>query len=301
MIDSRQLRIFVTLARKLNMGRAAEELGLTKSALSHALKTLETETACQLFERSSRGFILTQAGARLLAEAEPILRQLQTLQDNLLSTQKRRTGRLRLGGSATACLHLIPPVLREFRESFPDYRIEITLVNSSSAEEMLADDRLDLAVVLEPQASSRAHFIPVAEDRLAFLLNPLHPWALREKVDRSELAEQKIILPLRRSETYRMIEAYFRREGTTVRPFIEVDSEETIKRFVQLDLGIGICPLWMARQELQQGLMRSMPLGRRKLTRRWVVMSPPKRKFDFAENLFIGICHSIAPNVMKLA
>jgi DNA-binding transcriptional LysR family regulator len=207
-------------------------------------------------------------------------------------------GTLRLGGSATACLHLIPSILREFRESFPEHTIQITQVNTMDAALMLQERRIDLAVIPEPADHHGGQFIVAAEDRLAFLLNPLHPWAIRNKVDRATIPREHFILPSRRIETHARIEAYFRAERIKIRPFIEIDSEGAILKLVQLDLGIGILPNWLARDELERGILKSLPLGRRKLTRRWGILAR-KRRLDFAENLFVGICKHVVSRMLK--
>jgi DNA-binding transcriptional LysR family regulator len=299
MIDSRQLRVFMVLVRHLNMSRAAEELKLTSSAVSHCVKALEADLGCRLFERSSRRVALSEAGLRLAGEAAAILRRMEAARARLHVAAARQSTRLRLGASDTVCQHVMPPVLREFRESFPDHAIEIAMVNTAGAEKLLAENRIDLAIVIKPQRPGRMEFMEIAGDRLVFLLNPLHPWASRNKIERSEMAAQRLILPGRRSETFRLIEAYFLREGMPLRPFIEIDSDEAIKQFARLDLGIGICPAWMAAQEIEQGLLRSFPLGRRKIVRTWGILTRRKHQLDFAQNLLVGMCRDVAKNVMK--
>jgi len=299
MIDSKQLRVFTTLVRHLNMSRAAEELKLTTSAVSHCVKALETDLGCRLFERSSRRMVLSEAGAKLAGEAEAILKRMAAVRAKLAGGAGRRSTRLRLGASAAVCQHLLPPVLREFRESFPDHAIEIVLTAARPAERLLAENRIDLAIVIEPPRGCRMEFTALAGDSLAFLVNPLHPWALRNKVERSEIAAQRLILPNRRGGTFGVIEAYFLREKVAVKPFIEVDGEESLTAFVRLDLGVGIGPAWIARTEIEQGTVRAFPLGRRKIGRTWGVLTRRRHAPDFAENVFTGICRTVAKNVMK--
>ena len=110
-IDTQQLRIYVTLARTLNMSRAAEELRLTPSGVSHCLKTLEADLGCRLFNRSSRKFEISPAGREFLADAERILEQMKTVREKIKTWNDWRQGQLFIGANGTACQFLLPPVL----------------------------------------------------------------------------------------------------------------------------------------------------------------------------------------------
>lgn len=300
MIDSQLLRIFSTLARHLNMSRAARELGITTSGVSHALKKLEQDLDCQLFERNLHKLSLTRAGIQFAPEADAILRQMREARKGLESMSESDRGQLRVGVTATACHYLLPPTLREFLESFPEFTVRIEIVTARTAAEAIRSQRVDLALIPQPvQRSPRTEFFPFAQESLGFLLNPLHPWALRQKVQRAEIARQRFILPERDSGSYALIESYFRREKIRIHPFIEVGNEEASKQFVRLDIGIGIFPTWVAAAEVQEGVLVTLPIGRRRLTRTWGVMAPTGRKLTFAENVFVGISRNVVANTIS--
>jgi LysR family transcriptional regulator, low CO2-responsive transcriptional regulator len=292
-IDSQHLRVFTTIARTLNMGRAAEELKLTPSAVSHCLKALEADLGARLFERSSRRVALSEAGHAFVAEAEDVLGRMKAMRRKVREISDWRQGQLRIGANATACQYILAPTLREFRESFPDYTIRIEQCSSKEAIGFLADDRIDLGVFTEPASYPGMDFTPTVEDDLQFVVNPLHPWVAKRKAIREEIPTRKLILPERSSDTYGLIEAYFREEGITLQPIIEIANEDAIKQFVRLDLGIGILPRWISAQEVKQGLLVGLPLGRRQLRRRWGVLRSKARKLSFAENVFTNICRNV--------
>ena len=124
-LDSRQLRAFRVLARTGSFTQTARELHLTQSGISHSMKALETETGCRLLDRLGKKVVLTQAGEQLLQHTEKILSEMEAARESLKQLGKWGRGRLRLGASTTACQHLIPPVLREFKESFPEHTITL--------------------------------------------------------------------------------------------------------------------------------------------------------------------------------
>src|SRR6185369_8656500 len=115
--DLRQLRAFSVLARTGSFTQAARELHLTQSGVSHSMKALERETGCRLLDRLGKKMVLTQAGEQLLHHATRILKEMENAQAALAHLGKWGQGRLRLGASETACQYIIPPVLREFKES----------------------------------------------------------------------------------------------------------------------------------------------------------------------------------------
>jgi LysR family transcriptional regulator, low CO2-responsive transcriptional regulator len=297
-IDSQYLRVFCSIARHLNMGRAAQELKLTPSAISHCLKSLETDLGCRLYDRTSRKISLTPAGAEFLADADSILQRMTSARSRLRSWGDWRRGRLRVAASTTACQHILPPALREFRESFRDFTIQIEPCTSQQALGALGEGRADLAVFVQPLHAPGMNFIAIAVDELHYLVNPLHPWVSKRKANSDEISKQNLILPERASETHALIEAYFRKEGIRIQPFIEIGSEEATKQFVRLDLGIGLLPKWIAAAELQQGALASLPVGRRRLRREWGILHARNRKLSFPENVFVDLCRNVAKELM---
>jgi DNA-binding transcriptional LysR family regulator len=293
-IDSQHLRVYVTLARTMNMSRAAAELQMTTSGVSHCLRTLETDLGCRLFDRSSRRFALSPVGLEFLPEAELILDQMKNVRGRIRAWNDWRQGQLLIGANGTACQFLLPPILREFRESFPAFAIKIEQCSSRQAISLLMDEQLDLALLTEPaEHAPDIEFNRIGEDDLQFIVNPLHPWAVRRAAQRDDIPNCKLILPERGGNTYRLIESYFRNESIGIHPFIEIANEQAIKEFVRLDMGVGILPRWMAAPELADGLLQALPLGRRRLKRRWGVLHSRKRKLSLADDLFVSIARSV--------
>jgi DNA-binding transcriptional LysR family regulator len=291
-LDSRQLRAFVTLARTGSFTQTARELHLTQSAISHSMKALETDVGCRLLDRLGKKVALTQAGEQLLQHAQKILNEMDTARASLGKLGKWGRGRLRIGASTTACQHLIPPVLREFKESFPEHVITIEPGDTQSLVEALLQHRLDLALSLQPQNEPQLEFHPLFTDELCFIVGAQHPWAKDGKVERTEIAKQNYILYSKSSVTFRMVEDYFRREDLVLNAVLEVGSMEATKELVKLGLGISVLAPWIARQELEQRSLVALPLGRRKLQRNWGVMHWRGKRLGLAEETFIGLCRT---------
>jgi len=292
-IDSHQLLVFSTLASSLNMTRAARDLGLTPSAVSHCLKALEEDLGCRLFDRGPGQMALSPAGREFLGAARDILESMQDVRGRVRASSDWRQGQLRIGASGTACEFILPPTLREFRESFPGFTIKIEQTSSPQAFARLNEGQLDLALLTGASNFSTVEFNFIGEDDLQFFVDPLHPWAVKRKVSREDIPNHKLILPEKGSNTYALIESYFRGENIRIQPFIEIANEQAIKQFVRLGLGVGILPRWLAAEDVERGLLVGLPLGRRLLKRRWGLVYSKARKPNLAENLFVSICRRV--------
>lgn len=296
-IDSQYLRVFCVLARHLNMSRAAQELELTPSGISHCLKALESDLGCRLFERSSRKISLTPAGLEFRAEAEAILERMSNARSKLRSWIDWRRGGLRLGACNTACQYLLPLALREFRESFPAFTIQIRPCTAQQALDAITGEEIDLALFVEPARHAGVNFITIAQDELHFIVHPVHPWTKRRS--EKDVAKEKLILPERHNETYYLIDQYFEQEGIRIKPFIEIGNEDAIKQFVRLNLGVGLLPRWIAANEIEQGTLAGVSLGRRRLRRRWGILHGASRPLTFPESVFVNLCRSVAEGLMQ--
>jgi molybdate transport repressor ModE-like protein len=290
-LDSRQLRAFCTLARTGSFTQAARELHLSQSAVSHSMKALEREVGCRILDKLGKKAVLTQAGEQLLAHAEKILSEMAQARAELGRLGKWGHSRLRLGASTTACQHILPTVLREFKDSFPNCAITIEPGDTPEMIESLRAHKIDLALNLEPAAREQLDFRPMFTDELLFIVSPQHPWARAGKVPRDEIARQDYILYKRKSYTSAMIEAYFRHENIVLFSQLDMGNMEAIKELVKLGLGVSILAAWTAREELEEGSLVALPMGKRKLRRRWGILHWPGRRMSMAEETFIGLCH----------
>jgi DNA-directed RNA polymerase specialized sigma24 family protein len=148
----------------------------------------------------------------------------------------------------------------------------------------------------------------------AFAMNPADPdsaaWdelrpvlddALHElpETDRSEVAKRNYEIYNRNSQTFRLLDEYFREERVVLHTFIELGSMEAIKELVKLGLGVSIMAPWICEDEIGDGSLVALPLGRRKLVRSWGVMHWKGRRLTLAEETFVGLCRSVSENLLQ--
>lgn len=298
-LDSRQLRAFATLAQTGSFTRAAKRLFLSQSAISHSMRGLEQDVGCRLLDRMGKKVVLTQAGEQLLHHTEKILLEMDAARTSLQELGKWGKGRLRLGASSTACQYILPSVLRQFKESFPQCQISIEPADTERTLELLYQHRIDLAVTLEPKYEGTIEFLPLFTDELMFLVSPMHPWAVSGHVMRTEIPRQNYVLYKKASYTFRLVEEYFREEEMVLNTVIEFGSMEAIKELVKIGLGVGILAPWVAHQELSNGSLAALPLGRRKLKRNWGIVHIRGRRLSLAEETFIGLCRTATAELQQ--
>ncbi len=263
------------------------------------MKALEEDVGCRLLDRMGKKVSLTLAGEQLLHHAEKILQEMSTARDSLEHLGKWGKGRLRIGASTTACQYILPSVLREFKESFPDCIIAIEPGDTQEAIDLIHNNKVDLALTLEPRREEQMEFHSLFADELMFLVAPLHPWALKGHVERVEVPKQNYVLYNKKSYTFRTIEEYFRQEDMVLNTVIELGSMDAIKELIKLGLGVGILAPWIAQKELIEGSLVALSLGRRKLKRNWGILHWRGRRLSLQEQTFMDLCRSVTSDWAK--
>src|SRR5882724_5944216 len=209
-IDSRQIAAFAALVRHRSFTRAAEDLFLTQSAVSHAIKSLEGEIGCRLFERSGRNLSLTRAGEQFHQRTEKILSEMRAARVEIENLSSAPHGQLCVGVSPLACQYLMPRVLKEFKASHPKCNVLLEPGNRDSFLDLLHSHKIDFALTIEGPRTDDITFDQVFEDELRFFVSPQHAWGQMNRVPRTCFGQETIVIPDRSSQTFKLIEEYFR-------------------------------------------------------------------------------------------
>ena len=292
-LETRHLRAFAILVRTGSFTKAARELHLTQSAVSHSMKVLEQQAGCRLLDRTGKKATATEAGELLLVHAERILAEMAQARVALGRLGKWGQARLRLGASTTATQYILPGVLSALLGKSPKCAITIQPGDTPEMIEALRAHKIDLAVNLEPKRGESLEFRLLFTDELQFIVSRSHPWALAGRVTREEIPKQNYILYKRQSYTSAMIEEYFRADDIVLFSQLDMGNMEAIKELVKLGLGVSILASWTARKELDEGSLVALPLGRRKLRRRWGILHWQGRRMSLVEETFIALCRSV--------
>jgi DNA-binding transcriptional LysR family regulator len=194
-IDLRRLQVFVSAARSLSFAASAQQLGLTPSAVSHAIRSLEEELSCILFQRHGPRVTLTRAGIRLLPIARDLLSRMENLRSEvaLIEDESRQ---LRVMVPEILCATLLPRILPSFFECFPSIRFEAQVGESGDfAASALSERRCDLFIGWNAELPGDIVRRELWVEEFAIHIAPFHPLARFPRVDNRELARHTLLIP----------------------------------------------------------------------------------------------------------
>jgi DNA-binding transcriptional LysR family regulator len=284
--------MFCAVAESGSLVSAAGKLHLTSSAISHGIKSLETELGCRLFERVGNRLVLNHLGERLLAEVKPPLDALEAGAEVVKRLGKLGPNRLRIGAAASVCQHILPNVIRELKKSHGNLEIQVESGDMPEMMELLRANRVDIALGVAPDNPGGLDLRAVFRDELMFVFAPTHPWAAGRPITRDELRTQPLILYSRSSGTARAVEEFFHSMDMQPSTVMEIASIEAIKELVKLNLGVSLLAPWTANRELRRGWLRMRPVAAHPLRRNWVSATLGGRKLNRIEEAFCRLCRS---------
>jgi DNA-binding transcriptional LysR family regulator len=247
-IDLRQLRYFVTVADEMHFGRAAARLHMTQPPLSQAIQSLEAALGITLFLRTRRSVALTPAGHALLPEARRLLLQAAALPDLVKKAAAGESGRLSLAFISTADYSVLPSLLREFRERYPQVHIDLREATTDIQLEDLAQGRIDAGLLISPLPEKLRTELDCATmiSEPLILAAPQGLKAIRAKktVPLRSLNELPLIIfPRRIAPAFHdAILGCFRDAGLTPHIGQEAIQMQTIVGLVSAGMGIALVP-----------------------------------------------------------
>jgi DNA-binding transcriptional LysR family regulator len=234
-----QLRALVAIADTGSFSEAALQMDLSQSAVSHAIATLEDELGVILLSRSRQGAVLTAVGQQITEEARLVLRSLQNLCHQADLAKGLQSGEVRLAAFRSVATHILPEVIRQFREQYPHIPIAI---DEKSHYEMVEDAvRQGHADVGFTYLPTKADFESweLLRDRYLVLLPPT-PAPVASPLSWADLATYPLILPPSDDGDRQHLEGLLRRQGQTLKPAYSVREDSTILGMVERGLGATI-------------------------------------------------------------
>jgi len=291
-MDTRLLRVFCAVAESGSLVVAAGKVHLTPSAISHSLKSLETDLGCRLFERVGKRMVLNQAGEQLLSQIQAPLSALDSAAEAIKRLGKWGHTRLRIAASASACQHILPRVIRDLKKNDGEIELRIESGDTPRAIELLRSNKVDLALVIAPENTNGLESRPIFRDELMFVFSASHPWSDGRSITRDEIRAQQFIIYQRSSVTAEVIDEHFRQLEIVPNVVMEVDSIGAITELLKLNLGVSVLAPWTVEQELTRKTLKMRPLGAKPLRRQWSAISLATRRMTLAEENFCRLCRN---------
>ncbi len=234
------LQAFVEVVSLGSFSAAAERRKLSQPAISQQVRALERQFGIRLVDRSGRRATATPAGAELIAHARSIEAAVGAAREAVAQHASGATGRVRLGTGATACIYLLPPVLRELRRRQPGLEIAVSTGNTADMLKLLETNAIDIGLVTLPIPTRRFVATPIVEDE--FVLAAPARTRLPATVTPAVAAGLPIVVYEPGAQTRRIVDDWFQAAGLGLEPVMELGSVEAIKKLVGAGLGSGILP-----------------------------------------------------------
>ena len=261
------LKMFCDVVETGSFSRAAQLNHVTQSAVSQQIRALENRYEQRLLSRSARQVTPTPAGERLFRGCKEILTRFGEVESEIREQASEVSGATTVSTIYSVGLHELQNIQRELLKSHPKVNLRLNYRRSDQVYDDVILGAADLGLVAYPQARAGVDVIPFREDRLMVVMPPNHPLAAKAKVAMSAVAALPFIAFDREAPTRKGIDRLFRDKGFELHPTMEMDNVETIKRAVELGLGVSVLPVPTVQHELATGTLVAKPFAEGSYTR----------------------------------
>lgn len=267
-IEFRHLRTIKAIHDTGGLARAADQLNMTQSALSHQVKGIEAQAGVELFVRRSKPLKLSAAGKRMLAAAETILPQVAALEAEFSGLIAGKAGRLHIAIECHACFEWLFPVLAQFRKSWPDVDVDIRPGLAFDALPALAKEEVDVVISSDPEALPDIDFTALFDYEPVFVAAASHPLAQKPFIEASDFRDQTLItypVDQARLDVFSQLLTPAKVMPAAVR---QVELTAVILLLVASNRGVAVLPDWVVRQAKFDADYVTRPLTKTGMTRR---------------------------------
>ena len=254
-------KVFCDLADTESFSKAAERNGITQSAVSQQVRSIEEQFQVRLIDRGRRAFCLTPEGQAFLASSREIVGAYDELGTRMQKLQEVVSGELRIATIFSIGLHELPPYLKRFRREFPLVEVRMDYRRSAQVYAAVQENRADVGLVAYPASRRGITAAVFWRDRLVVICAPSHPLAARRKLALSDLGGEKFIAFEPDLPTRREVDRRLRQAGARVKVAFEFDNIETVKRAVEIESAVSIVPRTSVRAEVEAGHLVSLELS----------------------------------------
>lgn len=283
------LKVFCDLAETESFTKSAQINGITQSAVSQQISSLERQFKSLLIERSKKKFRLTREGQLLYEHSKQIIQTYDVLFSKLQEIQDIISGTVRLATIYSIGLHDLPPYVKKFLKAYPTVNVHVEYRRSNQVYEDVLGNVVDLGLVAYPNRDSNLEIIPLRKDKLVLICHPSHELAKRNSLKLADIAGEKFIAFESDIPTRRAIDRILKEENVEVQPVMEFDNIETVKRAVEIDAGISIVPHGTILQEVAKQTLAEVPLDNADLLRPLAIIHKKGKVLSPAMKQFIQI------------
>jgi LysR family cyn operon transcriptional activator len=290
-MELRQLRYFLAIAECESFTKGAEKVAISQPSVSVQIAALEYELGAPLFDRLGRRVALTEAGRLFRDHAQRIIRETELAAQSVRDVAGAEQGRLVVGALSTVNSYLIPPLVSRFKQRFPQVHLHVYAQPSSTIEEALLANRVDLGLCLLPVANDRLIADRLFTETLVLVSSAeARPAAKRFRM--RQLATLPLVLLPSDYCLRKMIEAECAEVGVQPHVSVEMTSPEGILEAVKQGAGFTILPELYVRHRLRGAGLRLIELYDPVPRHDVGVVSLAHRHLGKAAQEFIRLCQA---------
>jgi DNA-binding transcriptional LysR family regulator len=256
-MDLRQLEILKAVADTGSFTGAGRRLHVSQSAISRQILLLEAELNEPLFWRIKRKVKITPAGEALLQLSLRVFDDIKETTARLSEHQQKLTGTIRLVGGMTVSIYVFPTLLKEFQRLHPDVEVKVMTGPAERLVRRLRAGTVDLGLLTLPVNEPDLVTQPIMREELLLVTFPSHPLATKKRIEPQDLNRQSFILYEPGSNTRRVIDEFFVKEGVQPRIVMETENVEIIKAMVMGGIGVTLISNHAIDREVKAGQLMS--------------------------------------------
>jgi len=259
----RRLQVFHTVARLLSFTKAAETLHMTQPAVTFQVRQLEEYFNTRLFDRTHNRISMTDAGKKVYEYADRIFEFYTEMENAVREMTGDINGTLTVGASTTIAEYMLPTLLGDFKEHYPEVTIHLKVSNSDGIVSMVENNTIDLGVVESSVANKNLVVENCKRDQLVAIVPPGHPMDGKRTVEFSELLEYPFICREDGSGTREVIDNCLRQSrhsGAALKIAMELGSPEAVKGAVEAGMGVSVVSQATIRKELRLNTLVALDL-----------------------------------------
>lgn len=260
-------RIFCDLADLQSFSKTAEKHFLSQSAVSQQLAQMELAHKCQLINRKKRPIELTKQGRLFYQASKDMLDRYEQLKTDLATLQKSSVSRINVAAIFSIGMHTLPDYIKRFMVVNPNVNVHVEYFSADTIYELVLAGRVDIGLVAVPKRDKRLDVYEFEDEPLVLVCSTKHPLADESLVDIHRLQFERFIAFEKDVPTRAWIDGILERYSTVVRPVMEFDNIETVKRAVEIDSGISILPRTAILQEVRAGTMKAIAFSNENFVR----------------------------------
>jgi DNA-binding transcriptional LysR family regulator len=294
-MDIHHLKVFVSAFKNRSFSKASEELRLRQPTISNHIKALESEFNCRLFDRMGRTIIPTREAGVLYEHSVELIEKIDTLKETIKETTKNLTGKLIIGSSTIPSAYLLPHIMSEFKQRYPEISFQIHISDSTAIIDDISKYKFVMGIVGAKLVNEQIKYTPFMEDKLIAVSSP----SFVKKTNRMtlrELVKLPVVLREKGSGTRRETEKLIAGKEISlnrIRIAGIFGSTEAVKEAVKVGIGVSILSKFSVVDELEHGLLKEIKLTDIEMKRLFYIATHKKRTLPklydkFLEHLLAG-------------